>query len=145
MARLEHFLDAVLKQSLQEAMERRGRYMDLIAQCTQLRHLLAEMDALAPGSFSELLVNLGHHVYAAATVPRRDTLWVHIGCGVVVEMSREEALRHLGRREAVARAALDRQNRHVLRLKYRIRLVTEALRRLHERYTGTGRTDTSTR
>lgn len=143
VARLEYFLDAVLKQELHGAMSSRDRFIDLVAQCTQLQGLLMEMTALAKPaaggaarSQNKILVNLGNHFYTSASVVDNRTIWLNIGCGVVIERTREEAVSHLKKRESIARAGLHAQNVEILRLKFRIRLVTEAIRRLHQQCIG---------
>lgn len=159
MARLEHFLDAVLKQTLQQEMAKRDRFIDLAAQCNQLQGLCEEMRTLSSSSLipvqrtastnaasatasprqkNKVLVNLGNHFYTPATIRNTNVICLNIGCGVVLEMPTEDAVKHLKKREKLAKEALERQNVQILRLKYRIRLVTEAIRRLHEKYTTGG-------
>lgn len=107
-----------------------------------------------------ILVDLGQHVYCQCALkplelcePALDTAspapsatdvmvqsdapedchrWLHInvGCGVVVPMSSVEATRFLLRKEAAYKERAAMLSKEVLRVKYRIRIVTEAIRRL---------------
>lgn len=162
---LESFLDSVLKKSLQEGMEKRASYIQLAAQCNQLQQLCEEMKALScsslqtpaekdqrktesstiggvnrstciPRQKNKILVDLGNHFYTPAAIQDALHISLNIGCGVVLEMTTEDAITHLRKREAYAKECIDRQNVQLLRTKYRIRLVTEAIRRLHERSIG---------
>lgn len=162
MARLENFLDAVLNPLLCEEMQKRETAIQLAAQCTQLRVLFDEMKALSRSSSdgsdsmmknqsssiktskplppepqrNHILVNLGNHFYTSALVKDARTIWLNIGAGVVLQMPIDDAKAHLVKRERIARESLERQNQQILRLKFRIRLVTEAIKRLHEKCIG---------
>lgn len=160
MTRLEHFLEVVLKPLLHDEMRKREGAIQLAAQCTQLRVLCDEMKALsgvrstdntvtkesamikiskplpAAPQRNHILVNLGNHFYTSALVKDAGTIWLNIGAGVILEMMIDQAKDHLVKREKLARESLERQNQQILRLKFRIRLVTEAIRRLHEKCIG---------
>lgn len=159
MTRLEHFLDAVLKPLLQEEMCKRDGAVQLAAECNQLCVLFSEMKTLSgidnvsapvnPSAFirtskplpprpqrNHILVNLGNHFYTSALVKDAGSVWLNVGCGVVLEMSTDAAKVHLSKREKLARDSLERQNQKILRLKFRIRLVTEAIKRLHNQCIG---------
>lgn len=138
VARLEHYLDAVLKQTLADEVAKQNELVSLVANCTQLQRLFDDMKSLAAreGSRNTMLVNLGNHFYSPALVTDSNRVLLNIGCGVVLEMDKAAAVTHLAKREAYARSALERRNLSILRTKYKIRLVTEAIKRLHHAYTG---------
>lgn len=159
MTRLEHFLDAVLKPLLHEEMSKRDGAIQLAAECNQLCVLFSEMKTLSgidnasgtadPSALirtskslpprpqrNHILVNLGNHFYTSALVKDAKSVWLNVGCGVVLEMSVDAAKVHLRKREKLARDSLERQNQQILRLKFRIRLVTEAIKRLHNQCVG---------
>ncbi|EPY21051.1 protein UXT [Strigomonas culicis] len=90
----------------------------------------------AAANKASLLVNLGNHFYIPAVVKDATTVYVNIGCGVVLAMSTDEAESFLEKREKQLREKSAWKTRESLKLKYRIKLVTEAIARLNERTMG---------
>uniref|UniRef100_A0A0A9WPS5 Protein UXT n=2 Tax=Lygus hesperus TaxID=30085 RepID=A0A0A9WPS5_LYGHE len=88
------------------------------------------------GRHNRILVDLGSHFYTPAKVYNATRVHVNLGCGVLLEMSTEEAEAFLIKKEAILRGIASRKTREVLQMKYRIRLVTEIIARLHERDIG---------
>ena len=85
-----------------------------------------------------LKVDLGCFVFATAEVPDARVVHINIGCGVVVPMTHAEAHAFLLKKEALGKQEVQRLSKEMLRVKYRIRLVTETLRQMHERYVANG-------
>ncbi|CBH18317.1 hypothetical protein, conserved [Trypanosoma brucei gambiense DAL972] len=184
MLRLEHFLDAVLRQSLARVLAQRDEVYNMASNCCQLRSLFDEMQSLSsthsfirrdegsstaltvsaavaagegkqsvgnatvvrgagstPGDVSvqqrnHIMVDLGNHFFVQCTVADASRMWVNLGCGVVLPMFRDEALAFLQRRERLLRERAARLSKEALRIKYRMRLVMEAITRLYDRTTG---------
>jgi hypothetical protein len=169
MARLEHYLDVILKGELKAAMARRDEAYDRASQCHRLRRFLKDLVQIHELEYAvanpqaaaaaaaqpkkaayetnnecdrmlehplttSLRIDLGCHCYAAAEVPDARVVHINIGCGVVVPMTHEEAHRFLLKREQLCKNEVTRLNKEILRTKYRIRIVMESLRRLHEGY-----------
>jgi hypothetical protein len=148
MYRLENFLDGVLKKNLGLVLRKRDALFDAAAQCVQLRDLLTSLPGFVsdgcddpdhpPGvqTYEEavsairptcILAHLGCHYYMEAEVRNSGVVHVNIGCGVVVPMSSAEAKRFLVAKEGHLRAAASRQTVEAAKVKYRIRLVMEAI------------------
>ncbi len=135
-------------------MKKRDDMLSEGSRCVQLRRLLNEMQRIQSGdpetgvprndaaastggttssaSKPTILVDVGNHVYCQCELKSDSDIWVNVGCGIVVPMTREEAFRFLVKKESLSRQNADRMSKEVLRVKYRIRLVLEAIRRLHE-------------
>ncbi|CAJ1006108.1 putative Prefoldin subunit [Leishmania naiffi] len=96
----------------------------------------AQADAYKPPQKNKILVDLGHHFYTPGVVKDSGIVYMNIGCGVVMPMSLDEAREFLRKKESVVRRMILNKSKEVLRIKYRIRLVTEAIARLNERHNG---------
>jgi hypothetical protein len=95
---------------------------------------VAPADAAVAGvlpSF-ELMHDLGCRIYATATAVDPRVVHVNIGCGVVVAYTVEEALAQVAVMERTLRRECDDATAKVLKLKFRQRLVTEAIMRLQD-------------
>ncbi|RNF19916.1 protein UXT [Trypanosoma conorhini] len=160
MARLEHFLDAVLRQSLERVLRERDTVYAMASDCCQLRELFEEMRALssthsfiAEGEASsaaaaaggeaerrpqrnQIMVDIGNHFFVQCAVRDASQVWVNLGCGVVLPMSTAEADAFMQKKEKLLRERAARLSKEALRIKYRIRLVMEAITRLYDRATG---------
>ncbi|KPI88421.1 hypothetical protein ABL78_2486 [Leptomonas seymouri] len=91
----------------------------------------AQADAYKPPQRNKILVDLGNMFYTPGVVRDASVVYMNIGCGVVLPMSPEEARAFLSKKEAVVRAMATNKSQEALRLKYRIRLVSEAIARLN--------------
>ncbi|KAG5485518.1 hypothetical protein LSCM1_07604 [Leishmania martiniquensis] len=96
----------------------------------------AQADACKPRQRNKILVDLGSHFYTQGVVPDASVVCMSIGCGIVLPMTRDEARAFLRKKESVARRMILSTSKEALRIKYRIRLVTEAIARLNERHLG---------
>lgn len=171
MIRLEHFVDVVLRQSLEKVLRDRDVVYTMTSQCCQLRELLGEMRelslshsstvgscggghslvsplsspvcvttttaaAVAAPRRNDIMVDVGNHFFAQCTVADASFVWVNLGCGVVLPMSTAEANVFLEKREKLLRERASRLSKEALRIKYRIRLVMEAITQLYDRASG---------
>lgn len=89
-----------------------------------------------PPQRSTILVNLGQHMYTQGVIKDASTVHVHLGCGVVLPMSTEEADRFLAKRQQVLQEQALNKTREAMRLTYRIRVVTEAISGLNKQQVG---------
>ncbi|EAN88120.1 hypothetical protein C3747_46g29 [Trypanosoma cruzi] len=166
MARLEHFLDAVLRQSLEKVLRERDTVYTMASECCQLRELFQEMRALSsthsfitdgdapslPATIAagggekeeeekrpqrnQIMVDIGNYFFVQCSVKDGSQVWVNLGCGVVLPMSTAEADVFLQKKEKLLRERAARLSKEALRIKYRIRLVMEAISQLYDRATG---------
>lgn len=135
---LEHYLDSVLRASLQKVLLERDALYSKASQCDQLRQLLHSTTKLSRDTSDsestrlphQMLVDLGHHTYMKANIPSMSTIHVNIGGGVVVPMSQTETLQFLDKKEALLIQQAEEKTKESLRVRYRIRLVMEALNRM---------------
>jgi len=86
-------------------------------------------DISAGGSASN---NQSYHFFMTADIPNPAVVHVNIGCGVVCPMTHEEANLFLKKKEQLYRDQSQRLSRESLRVRFRIRLVMEAITRMQE-------------
>lgn len=160
---LEHYLDSVLRASLQTILTERDMLYQRASQCDQLRQLLQATNELSRDSTNvpsttaasstpssrnsssnntnttnssamklphQTLVDMGHHCYLRANIKSMEQIHVNIGAGIVVPLTREEALSFLSKKEALLVRQGEEKTKESLRVRYRIRLVMEALNRM---------------
>jgi hypothetical protein len=96
----------------------------------------AQANAYRPPQRNKILVDLGNHFYTQGVVKDASVLYMNLGCGVVLPMSQEEARAFLKRKESAVREMATNKSREALRIKYRIRVVSEAIARLNESHLG---------
>ncbi|KAG5510591.1 hypothetical protein JKF63_06888 [Porcisia hertigi] len=96
----------------------------------------AQADAYKPPQRNKILVDLGNHFYTPGLVKDASVVYMNIGCGVVMPMSLEESREFLRKKESSVRQMIMSATKEVLRIKYRIRVVTETIARLNERHLG---------
>lgn len=146
MRRLEAFLDEALRPGLDAVLAQRDVARAAGARCQQLRVLLKEVALAAKGSAAGdsaaamgaavapvvVLADVGCHNFVQAELVDPSTVYVNIGAGVVAPLTHAEAFAFLAKKERLLAQEQDRATREALRVKYRIRLVMEAIARLHE-------------
>ncbi|KAL7700535.1 hypothetical protein NQL31_006205 [Lotmaria passim] len=89
-----------------------------------------------PPQRNKILVDLGNHFYTQSVVKDASVVYVNIGCGVILPLSQEETRAFLQKKERVVREMILSKSKEALRIKYRIRVVSEAIARLNERHLG---------
>jgi prefoldin subunit 5 len=87
----------------------------------------------------QMLTDLGCHFYAPCTLSDPTTVNVNVGCGVFVAMDHEEASRFLVKKENMLKEKAFTLTKEAVRLRYRIRVVLEALARLYEAQNALGK------
>ena len=79
-----------------------------------------------------MLVDVGSHFYMEAHVPNPEVVHVNVGCNLILPMLHEEADAFLVKKEQLHRDNAGRKTKEALRLKFRMRLVMEAIAQLHD-------------
>jgi hypothetical protein len=157
--RLETFLDSVLRKSLEEALLQRDEILTMASSCTHLRQTLkalrdvnlplspievtsssstspssnapvTSVDASLPPTM--MLVDIGHRFFMQAHVKNPSLVHVNVGCGVVIPMQHSEAETFLEKKESLLAERAKRKTQDILRIKFRMRLVMEAISRLQQ-------------
>ncbi|PWU82968.1 hypothetical protein C4B63_442g4 [Trypanosoma cruzi] len=85
---------------------------------------------------NQIMVDIGNYFFVQCSVKDGSQVWVNLGCGVVLPMSTAEADVFLQKKEKLLRERAARLSKEALRIKYRIRLVMEAISQLYDRATG---------
>jgi hypothetical protein len=81
---------------------------------------------------TELLTNIGNHFYMQCVVPDARTIHINIGSGVVLPMPLADAKAFLVLKEELLVQDVVRLTRESLRVRFRMRLVMEAISRLND-------------
>lgn len=79
---------------------------------------------------TKMLLDLGCHFFTEVEIPNPAVVCINMGCGVVCPMSHEEAKRFLVKKERLLRDESVALSKEVLRVRFRMRLVMEAINRL---------------
>lgn len=77
-------------------------------------------------------VDVGHRFFMQANVKNPALVHVNIGCGVVVPMKHSEAETFLQKKELLLAERGKKKTQDILRIKFRMRLVMEAISRLQQ-------------
>ncbi|KAG8346623.1 putative Prefoldin subunit [Trypanosoma vivax] len=85
---------------------------------------------------NHIMVDLGNNFFVQCTIPDASRVLVNVGCGIILPMSTAEAEVFLKKRERLLRERAGTLSKEALRIKYRMRLVMEAITRLYDRTTG---------
>ncbi|KAJ1510165.1 hypothetical protein HMI55_007100 [Coelomomyces lativittatus] len=112
-----------------DVLMRRDRCYDTIASHTHLRNLLDTLPRLTVEGRTTVLSPLGGDFYAECDLVDLNTIFLNLGCGVVVPMTPKEVLVYLDRKDKLLKAQVDQLTRSSIQLRYRRRLVLEALSR----------------
>ena len=79
---------------------------------------------------TSMLLDLGCHFFTEAEIPNPAVVYINVGCGVVCPMSHTEAKKFLVKKERLLRDESVSLSKEVLRVRFRMRLVMEAINRL---------------
>eukprot|EP00744_Colponema_vietnamica_P018768 GILI01026504.1.p1 GENE.GILI01026504.1~~GILI01026504.1.p1 ORF type:complete len:280 (+),score=62.20 GILI01026504.1:70-909(+) len=82
--------------------------------------------------------NNNYHFLMTADVPNPSLIHINIGCGVIAPMTHEEANAFLKKKEQLYRDQSQRLSRESLRVRFRIRLVMEAITRIQDQSLAVG-------
>ncbi|KAH7974528.1 hypothetical protein HPB49_016441 [Dermacentor silvarum] len=127
----ETFLNDVLKEDLRKCLEERDRICAKLAELLQLRTVVERIQEVAANKETfRTQVDLGSNFYVQAVVPDVSKIFVQVGMGFFVELTHEETLWFVGRREALLEAELQRVSKESANIKAHIQMVLQGLREL---------------
>ena len=140
--RLQFVLDVVLREEYEGILLKRDQIYDTVSQHVQFQKLLKEDLKLTKLSNNEesnnsdepkrILHDVGCHFYVEATLLDPRVVHMNLGCGVVVAMTVDEALKYSKKCEDAFRMRGEKLTKEALSAKYKMRLVTEAIMRLQD-------------
>ena len=87
----------------------------------------------------EMLSDVGCNFYMQCRLKDPAIVHLNIGAGVILAMTHEECARFLVKKEVQLRAAAESKTKEAIRLRYRIRVVMEAITRLYDAQMALGR------
>eukprot|EP00758_Cryptobia_borreli_P015979 Tbor_TRINITY_DN6068_c2_g4::TRINITY_DN6068_c2_g4_i1::g.10714::m.10714 len=79
---------------------------------------------------TDMMVDIGQHFYMRAEIPNPAVVWINVGCGVICPMTHQEAKVVLKKKEGLFRNQSASLTKEILRVRFRMRLVKEAICRL---------------
>ncbi|XP_050032145.1 protein UXT [Dermacentor andersoni] len=127
----ETFLNDVLKEDLRRCLEERDRICAKLAELLQLRTVVERIQEVAANKETfRTQVDLGCNFYVQAVVPDVSKIFVQVGMGFFVELTHEETLWFVGRREALLEAELQRVSKESANIKAHIQMVLQGLREI---------------
>uniref|UniRef100_A0A131XQE8 Putative transcriptional regulator uxt n=1 Tax=Hyalomma excavatum TaxID=257692 RepID=A0A131XQE8_9ACAR len=127
----ETFLNDVLKEDLRKCLEERDRICAKLAELLQLRTVVERIQEVAANKETfRTQIDLGSNFYVQALVPDVSKIFVQVGMGFFVELTHEETLWFVGRREALLEAELQRISKESANIKAHIQMVLQGLREL---------------
>uniref|UniRef100_A0A224Z793 Protein uxt n=1 Tax=Rhipicephalus zambeziensis TaxID=60191 RepID=A0A224Z793_9ACAR len=127
----ETFLNDVLKEDLRKCLEERDRICAKLAELLQLRTVVERIQEVAANKETfRTQVDLGSNFYVQAVVPDVSKIFVQVGMGFFVELTHEETLWFVGRREALLETELQRVSQESANIKAHIQMVLQGLREL---------------
>ncbi|XP_075560558.1 uxt prefoldin-like subunit [Dermacentor variabilis] len=127
----ETFLNDVLKEDLRRCLEERDRICAKLAELLQLRTVVERIQEVAANKETfRTQVDLGCNFYVQAVVPDVSKIFVQVGMGFFVELTHDETLWFVSRREAVLEAELQRVSKESANIKAHIQMVLQGLREI---------------
>ncbi|XP_010477834.1 PREDICTED: protein UXT homolog [Camelina sativa] len=118
---LEEIIDKGLKQKLVHATTSRDKIFEEQKVLSDLRNNLETLEKNDVNSL-KTMVNLGSEVYMQAEVPDTRHIFMDIGLGFYVELTRQEALEHISQREERIKKQLGEFTAVITQIKGRIKL-----------------------
>uniref|UniRef100_A0A1E1WXI6 Putative transcriptional regulator uxt n=1 Tax=Amblyomma aureolatum TaxID=187763 RepID=A0A1E1WXI6_9ACAR len=129
----ETFLNDVLKRDLRKCLDERDSICAKLAELLQLRTVVERIQEVEANKETfRTQVDLGCNFYVQAVVPDVSKIFVQVGMGFYVELTHDEALWFVGRREAMLEEELQRVSKESANIKAHIQMVLQGLRELQE-------------
>lgn len=125
----ENFINSVLRRDLRKVLEQRDQVYEKISQYLQLKNTLQSLQE-AGSEHLKTEVDLGCNFYVQAEVEDASRVFVAVGFGFFVEMTRDEALRFIEKKTAQLTQFTEQLTKDSAKIKAHIRLVLEGLREL---------------
>ncbi|XP_002410385.2 protein UXT [Ixodes scapularis] len=127
----ETFLNEVLKEDLRRCLEEREKVCSKLSELLQLRTIIERIQEVQKNEETfRTQVDLGCNFYVQAVVPDPSKVCVQVGLGFFVELTHEEALWFVGRREVVLEQDLKRLSEDSANIKAHIQMTLQCLREL---------------
>ena len=132
VARYEAFLNDTLRSDLKKNLELRDKIYQEQAEYLALRNSInaIKLASLQPGEPLKTKVDLGCNFYCQARIPEPSKICVSVGMGFFVEMTLDEALKFLDKKDAELCKDADKLTEECAKLKANIKLVLGGLREL---------------
>ena len=132
IARFETFLNETLRTDLKRTLELRDKIYEEQAEYLALRNSInaIKLADLVPGEPLKTKVELGCQFYCQARVEDPTKICVSVGLGFFLELTLEEALQFLEKKDRALSKEADRLTEDCSQLKANIKLVLGGLREL---------------
>ncbi|XP_065845148.1 protein UXT-like [Oscarella lobularis] len=127
--RYEEFVENFLRRKLSIVHDKRDQVTLQLAQYTQLKNLIENFGS---DNAKELKsrVNLGCDFYVQAQVTNPNQIFVSVGLGLYVQMTRDEALRFINKKEIQLKKECSTLMQQSASIQAKIKLVFEGLHEL---------------
>ena len=130
----EEFLNERLRPDLKHVLDSDERLCTEIANCHQVTQFLKQLKDKAfgheEGQEIKVKTDLGCNFFVEAVVPDTSQVSVYLGLGIYLEMSREEAVNFIEKREKILESRREVLLQKASNIKAHIKLVLEGLREL---------------
>jgi len=132
--RYETFLNERLRGDLRKCLEQRDKIYEEQAEFLALRNSIQAIKTaeLVPGEPLKTKVDLGCNFYCQARVPDPTKVCVAVGLGFFVELTLDEALTFISKKDADLNKQAEKLSRECARLKAHIKLVIGGLQELQQ-------------
>lgn len=129
----ETFLNDVLKEDLRRCLEERDRVCGKLAELLQLRTMVERIQEVQANKETfRTQVDLGCNFFVQAVVPDPSRVFVQVGLGFFLELTHEETLWFVTRREGLLEDELQRLSKESASIKAHIQMVVQGLRELQD-------------
>ncbi len=125
----EHFLNEVLRKDLQNILEERDKIYGQISDYLQLKNVIENIKENKLDSI-KTQVDLGCNFYVQAKVPDTSKIFVLVGFGFFVEMTLNEALTFIDKKEKHLTFKSEELTKNASKVKANIKMVIEGLREI---------------
>ncbi|KAJ3194049.1 hypothetical protein HK101_003607 [Irineochytrium annulatum] len=120
------FIAERLQPDLHRELEARDVIWAEIAEWLKLRSQIEAMQAHPPGEI-KLLTDVGCDFYMQAKITKRDRIYVKVGANCQLEMTLEEALAFIAKKEKLMEQRAEKATKRVLKIKAHIKFVLAAV------------------
>lgn len=122
----ETFLNDVLKEDLRRCLEERDRVCGKLAELLQLRTMVERIQEVQANKETfRTQVDLGCNFFVQAVVPDPSRVFVQVGLGFFLELTHEETLWFVTRREGLLEDELQRLSKESASIKAHIQMVVQ--------------------
>ena len=132
ISRYETFLNETLRSDLKKTLELRDKIYEEQAEYLALRNSInaIKLSDLVPGEPLKTKVDVGCNFYCQARIPDPGKICVSVGLGFFVELTLDEALKFLDKKDDELNKEAERLTDDCAKMKAHIKLVLGGLREL---------------